>query len=65
MTSFLYYLIIAFMLAVVVVLLRGLINMMRGGSGNLSNRLMRLRITLQFIAVVLIVALLWITGGGR
>ena len=65
MASFLYYLTLAVMLAVVIVLLRGLINMMRGGSGNLSNRLMRLRVGLQFIAVVLIVALLWFTGGGR
>lgn len=65
MATVLYYLIIAFMIAVVVVLLRGLINMMRGGSGNLSNRLMQWRITLQFIAVALIVALLLITGGGR
>ncbi len=65
MATFLYYLTMAFMAAVVIVLLRGLINMMRGGSGNLSNRLMQLRVTLQFIAVLLIVAILWITGGGR
>ena len=38
--------------AVAVVLLLGLINMMRGGSGNTSQKLMRLRVLLQFIASV-------------
>lgn len=65
MASFLFYLTIVVMAAVVFVLLRGLLNMMRGGSGNLSNKLMQMRVLLQFVAVVLIVAILWITGGGR
>ncbi|MCY6383652.1 twin transmembrane helix small protein [Hoeflea prorocentri] len=65
MASFFYYLTLVAMAAVVFVLIRGLINMMRGGSGNLSNKLMQLRVLLQFIAVVLIVVVLWITGGGR
>ena len=39
--------------------------MARGGSGNLSNKLMQARVILQFVAVVLIVATLWLTGGGR
>lgn len=43
------------MVAVVIVLLRGLFNMMRGGSGNTSNKLMQARVLLQFIAIVLIV----------
>ena len=38
--------------AVAVVLLLGLINMMRGGSGNTSQKLMRLRVLLQFVAIV-------------
>jgi uncharacterized membrane protein SpoIIM required for sporulation len=42
------------MVAVAVVLLRGLINMMRGGSGMTSNKLMQMRVFLQFIALVLI-----------
>jgi len=42
------------MLAVVAVLIRGLVNMMRGGSGNTSNKLMQLRVLLQFVALVLI-----------
>ncbi|MBN9046479.1 MAG: twin transmembrane helix small protein [Rhizobiales bacterium] len=47
------------MLAVVVVLLIGLRNMMRGGDGNFSNKMMQLRVLLQFIAVVLIVCALY------
>jgi Hypoxia induced protein conserved region len=46
--------------AVAVVLLLGLINMMRGGSGNTSQKLMRLRVLLQFIAVVIIMFTIWI-----
>ena len=42
------------MVAVVVVLVRGLANMMRGGSGNTSNKLMQMRVLLQFVALVLI-----------
>jgi Hypoxia induced protein conserved region len=48
-------LIAAAMLAVVVALALGLRNLMRGGSANASNKLMQLRVFLQFIAVVLIV----------
>jgi hypothetical protein len=48
--------------AVAVVLLLGLINMMRGGSPNLSQRLMRLRVLLQFIAIVIIMLTVWATG---
>lgn len=42
------------MLGVVFVLIRGLINMLRGGSGNTSNKLMQARVFLQFIALVLV-----------
>jgi len=45
--------------AAAVVLLLGLINMMRGGSGNTSQKLMRLRVLLQFIAIIVIMATLW------
>lgn len=51
------------MVAVVVVLIRGLINMMRGGSGNTSNKLMQARVALQFVALVLIMLALWLSGG--
>ncbi len=46
--------------AVAVVLLLGLINMMRGGSPNRSQKLMRLRVLLQFIAIVLIMLTVWV-----
>jgi hypothetical protein len=42
------------MVAVVVVLIRGLVNMMRGGPGTTSNKLMQMRVLLQFIALCLI-----------
>ena len=46
--------------AVAVVLLLGLVNMMRGGSGNTSQKLMRLRVLLQFIAIVIIMFTIWV-----
>ncbi len=46
--------------AVAVVLLLGLINMMRGGSGNTSQKLMRLRVLLQFIAIIVIMFTIWV-----
>ena len=48
--------------AVAIVLLLGLINMMRGGSPNTSQRLMRLRVLLQFVAVVVIMLTIWAMG---
>jgi len=48
--------------AVAFVLLLGLINMMRGGSPSTSQRLMRLRVLLQFVAIVVIMATIWIMG---
>ena len=45
--------------AVAVVLLLGLINMMRGGSPNRSQQLMRLRVLLQFVAIVVIMFTVW------
>ncbi|EBV3600237.1 twin transmembrane helix small protein [Salmonella enterica subsp. enterica serovar Virchow] len=52
---------IVFMVAVVVVLIRGLINMLRGGSGNTSNKLMQARVLLQFIALCLILLTVYFT----
>ena len=49
--------------AVAVVLLLGLINMMRGGSPNRSQKLMRLRVLLQFVAIIVIMAAIWIVRG--
>jgi hypothetical protein len=49
------------MAAVVIVLVRGLINMMRGGSGMTSNKLMQARVLLQFVALVLIMLAVYFT----
>lgn len=48
--------------AVALVLLLGLWNMMRGGSANLSQKLMRWRVGLQFLAILVAMAALYITG---
>jgi hypothetical protein len=48
--------------AVALVLLLGLLNMMRGGSPNTSQKLMRLRVLLQFVAIVLVMFTVWILG---
>ena len=45
--------------AVAIVLVLGLFNMMRGGSPNTSQRLMRLRVLLQFVAIIVIMAAVW------
>lgn len=49
--------------AVALVLLLGMINMVRGGSANTSQYLMRWRVGLQFVAIVVIMAVLWWRGG--
>lgn len=53
---------VIFMLAVVFVLIRGLINMMKGGSGNTSNKLMQARVALQFVALVFILLAVYFSG---
>ena len=57
-----YYVVPVAIGAVAVVLLLGLVNMMRGGSPNTSQRLMRLRVLLQFVAVVVIMITVWAMG---
>lgn len=57
-----HYLVPAAIVAVAFVLLLGLINMMRGGSPNRSQQLMRLRVLMQFIAIIVIMATIWILG---
>jgi hypothetical protein len=49
--------------AVAIVLVFGLVNMLRNGSPNTSQTLMRWRVVLQFVAVVLIMGALWLKGG--
>ena len=48
--------------AVALVLLMGLVNMMRGGSPNRSQKLMRLRVLLQFVAIIIIMLTVWAMG---
>jgi Hypoxia induced protein conserved region len=48
--------------AVAVVLLLGLVNMMRGGSPNRSQQLMRLRVALQFVAIIITMLTVWAIG---
>jgi len=57
-----YYLVPAAILAVAVVLLLGLVNMTRGGSPNRSQKLMRLRVLLQFVAIIVIMATILAIG---
>ena len=48
--------------AVALVLVLGLVNMMRGGSPDTSQKLMRLRVLLQFVAVVIVMLTIWAMG---
>lgn len=60
METFLNYLIPIALAAVAIVLVLGLWNMMRSGSSNLSQTLMRWRVILQALAILIIVAVLLI-----
>jgi hypothetical protein len=46
-------------LAVAFVLLLGLINMLRGGSANRAQNLMRARVLLQLVAIIVIMGVIW------
>ncbi|MGN6115570.1 MAG: twin transmembrane helix small protein [Nitrobacter sp.] len=48
--------------AVTIVLLMGLINMMRGGNPNRSQKLMQMRVLLQFVAIVITMLTVWVMG---
>jgi tellurite resistance protein TehA-like permease len=54
------YLIMGLVLAVFLVLLAGLWNMLRGKSPNLSQTLMRWRVGLQFLAIVIMMVLVYL-----
>ena len=63
MTNVLYYYAVPIAVgAVALVLVLGLVNMMRGGSPNTSQRLMRLRVLLQFVAIVIVMITIWAMG---
>ena len=49
-------------IAVAIVLVFGLVNMMRGGSPQTSQKLMRLRVLFQFIAIIVIMLTIWAMG---
>jgi hypothetical protein len=48
--------------AVAIVLLFGFLNFARGGSPQTSQRLMRWRVLLQFVALVIIMLTIWMLG---
>ena len=62
MATVFYYLVPVAIVAVTIVLLLGLFNMMRGGSPNRSQKLMQMRVLFQFIALVVIMATIWLAG---
>ncbi|MBS0250492.1 MAG: twin transmembrane helix small protein [Proteobacteria bacterium] len=61
MQYFLYHATTVAVFAVLFVLLWGLWNMMRGSSPNLSQKLMRWRVGLQFVAILIILAYVIVT----
>jgi hypothetical protein len=61
MQTFLYHATTVAVIAVLFVLLWGLWNMMRGTSPNLSQKLMRWRVGLQFVAILIILAYVIVT----
>jgi hypothetical protein len=54
MTVFIEILAVVAIAAMVIVLVRGLLNMAQGGPPNRSNQLMQARVALQFVAIVLV-----------
>ena len=56
MTALIPYAILVLVIIVAIILAMGLINMMRGGSPNRSQTLMRWRVIAQFVAVLAMVA---------
>ena len=64
MSEFLIYILVPItVLAVATVLVLGLTNLARGGSPQRSQKLMRLRVLLQFVAIVVVMLTIWITKG--
>lgn len=60
--TFVNYLIPVGLAAVLLVLLAGLANMLRGGEASLSQKLMRWRVGLQFVTVVLVMLGFYLSG---
>jgi hypothetical protein len=57
-----HYLVPAAIIAVAAVVVVGLMKMIRGGSPKRSQKLMRLRVLFQFIAIIVIMATIWAMG---
>ena len=57
------FVIVLALAAVFIVLMMGLFNMMRGGSPSRSQNLMRWRVGLQFLAIVIVVLVMWLQRG--
>jgi Hypoxia induced protein conserved region len=63
MTQFFSYALVPLaVVAVAIVLVFGLVNMMRGGSPQTSQKLMRLRVLMQFVAIIVIMIAIWAMG---
>ena len=63
MTDVLVYALVPLALAAVaIVLLFGFLNFARGGSPQVSQKLMRWRVLLQFVALVIIMITIWVMG---
>ena len=63
MTGALGFIIPILLLAVAVILSLGLINMLKGGAVNRSQKLMRLRVAAQFVAVIAMVLAVYFARG--
>ncbi len=64
MSFMFYHLTMLAVAAVFVVLLLGLWNMARGRTGNTSQKLMRWRVGLQFLAIIIIMAAVYFARQG-
>jgi hypothetical protein len=62
MSTALYTVIPLALLAVALVLVLGLWNMLRAGPGSASQKLMRWRVVLQFVAIILVMGALYVSG---
>jgi hypothetical protein len=63
MSEIMYYLLVPLaVLVVAVILVFGLVNFARGGSPQTSQKLMRMRVFFQFIAIIVIMLAIWIMG---
>jgi hypothetical protein len=62
MSGFFYNLVPIAIGVVAIILVLGLVNMMRGGSPNTSQKLMRLRVLFQFVAIIVVMITIWLMG---